>query len=135
MATAVESQGPTQPHDLLFGILAGLARSGVETFKTTDKVLHASFAEALEVFKQAGGSLGDLAESYYPDIVTDTYDELNHALIAAQGFNLLRFPNPSYSRLQLTIPPDAAEKLLNRYPAQREVFERAAEAMLRRLRG
>ncbi len=126
---------PTKPQDLLIGILAALAKDGVETLKTTDKVFHSGFAAALDVFKNAGGSLAEVAESFHPDIVSNTYDELNHALIAAESFNLLRFPNPTYSRLQLTITPQTAEKLLRKYPQHRPVFEQAAEVFLERMQG
>jgi hypothetical protein len=133
MATMIRPVPRTE--DLLIGILAVLALHGKETLRTTDKVFHRAFGDALEVFKRAEGPLKDLAEDYDPDVVTKTYDELNNALIAAEGFQLLRFPNPSYSRLQITMTPRVAESLLTKYPQQRQVFEAAAAVLCESIRG
>lgn len=132
--TAASERIP-RTEDLLIGVLAVLALKGKETLKTTDKVFHSAFKSALEVFAKAGGELAELAESYYPDVVTKTYDELNGALIAAESVSLLRFPNPSYSRMQITITPRVAEELLENYPDQKQVFEDAANALLERMKG
>jgi len=136
-ASQLDATVLSRPEDLVIGLLAVLADRGVETLKTTDKVLHASFGAALGVFHAAGGTFEELAESFYSDVVTNTYDELNNAIIAAQGLNFLRFPNPSYSRLQLTIPPSAVSRILYKKfsAAQRKVFEEAATALQQSMRG
>jgi hypothetical protein len=130
---------PTQPtprtEDLLIGVLAVLSLQRKETLKITDKVFHKAFGSALDVFRNAGGELQELADSYVPDVVSNTYDELNDALIAAESFHLLRFPNPSYSRLQITMTPRVAQQLLEKYPGQRGAFEQAAKALLDSMSG
>jgi hypothetical protein len=126
---------PLQTEDLLIGILAVLSLRGRDSLKTTDKIFHAAFGEALNVFRADTEGLGKLAESYYPDVVSNTYDELNHALIAAESHNLIRFPNPSYRRLQITMTPRVATALLNSYGNNTAIFEEAATLLLERLTG
>jgi hypothetical protein len=122
------------PEDLLIGILAALSLRGRNTLKTTDKIFHSAFGKALEVFKGSDDErLAGLAESYYPDVVSKTYGELNHALITAEGYSLLRYPNPSYTRLPITMTPAVAEQLLERQHDQREVFDRAAIVLLKHM--
>lgn len=131
MSIATENIPHTE--DLLIGILAVLAINGRDTLKTTDKVFHSAFGEALNEFRKAGGTLKELADSYYQDVVSKTYDELNHALITAESYSLLRFPNPSYSRLQITMNRRVAERLLEKHESERSVFERAAQVLLERM--
>jgi hypothetical protein len=133
--TATVSERIPRTEDLLIGVLAVLALKGRDSLKTTDKLFHSAFKSALDVFANAGGELGELANSYYPDVVSKTYDELNAALIAAESVSLLRFPNPSYTRMQITITPRVAEALLDNYPGERQVFEDAANALLDRMKG
>ena len=133
MTTALQTP-PLKTEDLLIGVLAVLSLRGKDSLKTTDKVFHSAFGAALDVFKNNDTRLARLAEAYYPDVVSNTYDELNHALIAAESYSLLRFPNPSYTRLQITMTPRVATTLLGTY-GDKEVFERAAEVLLERLAG
>ena len=115
--------------DLLFGSLAVLALRGVDTLQMTDRSFHERFGKALQLFRDAGGPVAELASSYHKDVVSSTYDELDHALIAAEQLGLVRFPNPTYSRLQIAISPRVAEKLLRGWSQHRELFEKAAEAL------
>ncbi len=119
-----------KPEDLLLGSLAALSLQGVDTLRTTDKSFHERFGKALAVFREAGGPLATLAEAFHKDVVSSTYDELDHALIAAEQLGLLRFPNPSYSRLQITVPPRVAEKFLSGWAPYRAAFERAAAELM-----
>ena len=125
----LKKQGSKRAEDLLIGTLAVLALQGVDTLQTTDKSFHTHFGAALQVFREAGGELADLADDYYRNVVSNTYDELDHALIAAEQFGLVKFPNPSYSRLQVTIPRRVAEELANEWGENRAVFERAAKKL------
>ena len=123
---------PKRPEDLLIGALAVLALDGKETLRTTDKTFHQHFGAALDVFRQAGGELEELAGNYYRDVVSNTFDELDHAIITAEQFGLVKFPNPTYSRLQITIPPRVAERLLRDWGVEaRPVFETAAKELYR----
>jgi len=131
---AVATQIPPRTEDLLIGVLAVIALKGRDTLKTTDKLFHSAFAKALDVFFRKGNAdIVDLADSYYQDVVTNKYEELDDALIAAERFSLLRFPNPSYSRLQVTMTSNVAENFLAKYPDQRETFEEAAQVLLENL--
>ncbi len=127
--TGISAQRAMRTEDLLVGTLAALALKGVDTIKTADKSFHASFGSALETFRKAGGELADLANCYYRDVVSRTYDELDHALISAEQFGLVRFPNPSYSRLQITISRRVANQLLADLAKYRPVFEEAANKL------
>jgi hypothetical protein len=134
LSSEIEKNAAPQPHDLVFGLLAALAQRGVETLRTDDTVLHGAFGTALNVFRKSNGDLAVLADYYYADAVTDNYDELNNALIEAQSFDLIGFPNPSYSKLEVKIAPDAAEKMLRSFGANRKTIENAADAFLLRMR-
>ena len=117
--------------DLLLGALAVLALRGVRTLRVTDRTFHDHFGEALSIFKDAGGEVAELASEYHRDIVSNTYDELDHALITAEQHRFVGFPNPSYSRLQIKLTPRAAERILESWAGDRGVFERAAESLRR----
>lgn len=126
MPTLTEAR---KAEDLLIGALAVLTLKGVDTLRTTDKTFHDHFGKALDAFRTAGGDLAGLANSYHKDVVSNTYDELDHALIAAEQLGLVRFPNPSYSRLQITITPRVAEKILAGWKRYRGAFDEAAEEL------
>src|SRR5689334_15029731 len=100
--------GTRRAEDLLLGALAVLALKGVTTLRVTDRTFHDHFGEALDVFKHASGEIASLASEYHRDIVSNTYDELDHALITAEQHRFVGFPNPSYSRLQIKLTPRAA---------------------------
>lgn len=125
----VRTETDKRAEDLVFAILAMLAKDGVDTLKTSDKAFHVGFAAALAKLREAGGELSELSNQFYADPVSATYDELDHALIAAEQFGLVRFPNPSYSRLQLTITPRVAEQLLQSWKDNRDQLGRAAETL------
>lgn len=116
--------------DLLITTLAVLSLRGHEILRTTDKSFHHSFSKALEVFRNSGGELAELAASYHQDVVSNTFDQLDHALIAAEQLGWVKFPNPSYSRLQITMSPVDAERLLEEWSGQEEAFETAAAKLL-----
>jgi len=116
--------------DLLVGALAVLALQGITTLRTTDRSFHEHFGKALEVFKNSGGRLGELARRYYRDVVSQTYEALDDALITAEQFGFVKFPNPTYSRLQIAMTPRVARRLLEEIGAEhRGVFETAAKEL------
>jgi hypothetical protein len=128
MGTTVD--GTKRAEDLLLGALAVLAIQGHTTLRVTDRSFHDHFGKALEIFRQAGGEIAQLAEEYHRDIVSETYDELDHALIAAEQHRFVGFPNPTYSKLQIKMTRKAAERLLHVWlPAERKVFEAAAQSL------
>jgi len=120
-----------QSEDLLIGALAVLAQEGVTTLRTNDRSFHEHFGRVLEIFQAAGGEFADLARRYYRDAVSRTYEELDHALITAEQFGLVRFPNPTYSRLQITMTPRVARRLVNEWPDEQQAVLRRAAAVLR----
>lgn len=121
--------GSRRPEDLLIGALATLALRGIDSLRTTDKSFHEYFAKALEVFREAGGEVKELADRYYCNVASRTYDELDHALIAAEQYGLVKFPNPSYSRVQITMSPRIAKSLLEEWQDEQQVFDQAANAL------
>jgi hypothetical protein len=128
MATAVS--GTKRPEDLLLGALAVLALNGHTTLRVTDRSFHDHFGKALDIFRSAGGEVAQLADEYHCDVVSETYDELDHALIAAEQHRFVGFPNPTYSRLQIKMTRRAAERLLDMWtPDERRVFREAAETL------
>jgi hypothetical protein len=121
--------------DLLIGALAVLAKEDVDTLRIDDRTFHAAFGAALEVFRKAGGRLEQLSRTFYRDVVSKTYEKLDDALISAEHFGMVKFPNPSYSRLEITITPRVAEQLLGDWSdAERETFRDAAHALKSKMR-
>jgi hypothetical protein len=98
--------------DLLIAILAEISLQGTDTLRMSDRKFHEHFGRALELLKSYGGELEELANQFYKNVVTDTYDELDHSLITAEQFGFVKFPNPSYSRLTIAITPRMARRLL-----------------------
>jgi hypothetical protein len=116
--------------DLVIAILAELATEGVDTLGISDRSIHDRFGKALEKLREDGGEISELARKFYKNVVTDTYDELDHSLIAAEQFGFVKFPNPSYSRATIAITPRMAYRLLKSWPPeQRESIQRAAAVM------
>lgn len=123
--------GELQSEDLLVGALAVLALNGITTLRTSDRSFHEHFSKALAVFREAGGPLGELASSYYRDVVSRTYEALDDALINAEQFGFVKFPNPTYSRLQIAMTPRVARKLLEQMGAEHKATFEAAALKLR----
>ena len=98
--------------DLVIAVLAELSVQGIDTLRMNDRQFHDHFGIVLDRLRQAGGELKDLADQFYKNIVTDTYDELDHSLITAEQFGFVKFPNPTYSRLTIAITPRMAHRLL-----------------------
>ena len=112
--------------DLLIAILAEISNLGVDTLRMSDRKFHEHFGTALSRLKQAGGEVADLAGQFYKNVVTDTYDELDHSLITAEQFGFVKFPNPSYSRLTIAITPRMAHRLLKDWDAEERIAIRQA---------
>jgi hypothetical protein len=114
--------------DLLIAVLAELATQGVDTLPVSDRKFHDYFGRLLERLKAGGGELRSLADQFYKNVVTDTYDELDHSLITAEQFGFVKFPNPTYSRLTIAITPRMAHRLLKGWDsAERETIREAAK--------
>ena len=120
---------PAAPKDLLIGVLAELSLRGIDSIRISDYALHEVFGKALEVYRAQGGELAELASMYYDDGITEANDELERSIIAAEGSGYLRFPNPTYRKLHLTIAPRAAEDILMRRPQFRDAYRKAADAL------
>jgi hypothetical protein len=123
------TMAPASPKDLLIGLLAELSLRGFDSIRISDYALHDAFNKALAVYRESGGELASLADTYYDDGITEANDELERAIIAAEGSGYLRFPNPTYRKLHLTIAPRAAQEILSRRPEFRDTFRRAADAI------
>lgn len=98
--------------NLVIAILAELAAKGIDTLRMSDRKLHDHFDAVLDRLRSAGGELESAANQFYKNVVTDTYDELDHSLITAEQFGFVKFPNPTYSRLTIAITPRMAHRLL-----------------------
>lgn len=119
--------------DLLIAILAQLSLQGVETLKVSDRRFHEQFGRALDRLRRSGDELADLASQFYKNVLTDTYDELDHSLITAEQFGFVKFPNPTYSRLTIAITPRMAHRLMQDWPpSHQEAIRQASEEMLKR---
>jgi len=128
MGTSVSST--KRAEDLLLGALAVLTLQGHTALRVSDRSFHEHFGRALDVFRQEGGEIADLANEYHRDIVSETYDELDHALIAAEQHRFVGFPNPTYSRLQIKMTRRAAERILAAWSEhERSAFVRAAASL------
>jgi len=121
--------------DLLIGILAVLARDGKTSIRINDRSFHAAFGDALAIFRDAGGELGDLAKTFYRDVVSKTYEKLEDALISAEHYGIVKIYNPAFERLEISITPRVAEQFLGDWPSvERSVIEKAAAQFRKRAR-
>lgn len=118
--------------DLLIAILAEISLQGTDTLRMSDRKFHEHFGRALSRLKAFGGELEELANQFYKNVVTDTYDELDHSLITAEQFGFVKFPNPSYSRLTIAITPRMARRLLKDWSDEdRSAIREAAKEIVR----
>lgn len=131
MEVVVQHSELRRPEDLLLGALAALALRDTDILRTPDITFHKRFGRALTVFRDGGEECSILADKYHQDVVSRTYDLLDHALIAAEQRGWVKFPNPSYSRLEISMTRRDAERILARWPAEcRATFEAAADVLL-----
>jgi hypothetical protein len=116
--------------DLLIAVLAELSNQKVDTLRMNDRDFHEHFGKMLAVVSRKGGELKELAGQFYKNIINGTYDELDHALIAAEQFGFVKFPNPSYSRLTIAITPRMAHRILKDWDSsERELLAEAASEL------
>jgi hypothetical protein len=119
--------------DLVIAILAELAMQNIDTLHMSDRKFHEHFGRVLERLREVRGELGELARQFYKNVVTDTYDELDHSLITAEQFGFVKFPNPTYSRLTIAITPRMAHRLLKPWDSEeRKAIHDAAKEIVRR---
>jgi hypothetical protein len=129
------TEHPKTADDLLIGILSVLAKDGKTTIRINDRSFHAAFGEALAIFRAAGGELGDLAKTFYRDVVSKTYEKLEDALISAEHYGMVKIYNPAFERLEISITPRVAEQVLADWPSgERTIIEKAAAEFHKRAR-
>lgn len=129
------TEQPKTAEDLLIGILSVLAKDGQTTIRINDRSFHAAFGEALAIFRDSGGELGELAKTFYRDVVSKTYEKLEDALISAEHYGMVKIYNPAFERLEISMTPRVAEQFLGEWPSsERTVIEKAATEFRRRAR-
>lgn len=130
---AMDESVDRRAEDLVIAVLAELSTRNVDTIRMNNKNFHESFGRVLERLKAGGGELQKLAEGFYKNVVSESYEEVDHALITAEQFGFVKFPNPSYSRLTIAITPRMAYRLLRSWNDQeREMIRVATSEMLDR---
>lgn len=115
-------------------VLAALAEQGLEYMSAGVDVLHRCFAAALTVLR-SDDELRPLFKRFRPDPVSGRFEELDRAIIRAEQFGIVQFPNPSYTRVRVALSPGDMESLLADLGDRRGVIEEAAREFKRQYTG
>lgn len=99
------------------GLLAALAALEHNEITATQSELHKAFRAVVEAAAKADGLSVDLTDIDY-DPLYGLSGWLDEFLARAQRDLLISRPNPSYSRIQITISPDEADELLASLPSR-----------------
>lgn len=108
-----------------FGFLGAVYLEGLAQMAADSQMLHECFAAAMPVL-QSDPALALAFRRFMRESVTSRFDELDAALIEAEQYGLVQFPNPSYSRVRIAMSRRDANRFLRDLGDSRETVERAA---------
>lgn len=97
------------------GLLAGLAADEHKDIDATQAQLHRAFRQVVQIAKETKGLSVDLSDVDY-DPLYGVSGWLDEFLARAQRDLMISRPNPSYSRIEITLTPEDIEELLGRLP-------------------
>lgn len=97
------------------GLLAGLAAAHHQEIDATQGQLHKAFRQVVRAAKETQGLSVDLSEIDY-DPLYGVSGWLDEFLARAQRDLIISRPNPSYSRIEITLTPEDVEEFLERLP-------------------
>ncbi|MEX2282557.1 MAG: hypothetical protein WEE89_08740 [Gemmatimonadota bacterium] len=127
MITAKDPVTPQESERAFLAFLAALYIRGIEELDDSGDVLHGSFDHALGVLK-GDEQLSKAFARYRMGGFSGRIDALDQALIRAEQFGWVQFPNPSYQRMAIAMSPADAESILSSFGKQRATIESAATA-------
>jgi hypothetical protein len=112
---------------VFLAFLAALYKAGFKQINDSGDALHESFAKGLDVLRSDVDLQPALAR-FKMGAFSGRIDALDQALIRAEQFGWVQFPNPSYERMTLAMSPSDAEHLLSQVAERRPKVEEAATA-------
>jgi len=126
MGTAKYASRLARSEDLVLALFAAASLNGTSILELSDTSMHRRFDSVLKVLESAGGDLADLAKLFHKNVVNGTYDLLNLALVSAEHGLWVKFPNPSYSRVLISMTPREAQGFLREWPGVEQYINEAA---------
>ena len=110
--------------------LAALYLQGLEQMSARGGILHTSFQGALRVLRE-NAATGTWFRRFRASPTSGHFEALDRAIIRAEQYGFVQFPNPSYTRVQVALSPVDAHKLLEDVGGERETIEHAAREFRR----
>lgn len=106
--------------------LAALLQSGLGELSATRDVLHGAFSAALDTLRRDERTLKAFA-NFRSGVDESFIAEFDDALMRAEKYKLVQFPNPSYTRVRIAMTPWTAEEFLDEVGDAEEVLRAAAQ--------
>lgn len=107
---AVDRVNPDADEAFL-GFLGAIYLEGLGQIAADSKLMHECFAAALPRLN-ADASLVGAFRRFSLEAATQRFDELDAALIEAEQYGLVQFPNPSYARVRIAMSRRDAERFV-----------------------
>jgi hypothetical protein len=126
---AVE-RGEAESDRAFVAFLAALYLEGLQQMSAGGDVLHKSFRGALQVLRQ-NPAAATWFRRFRASPTSGRFEALDRAIIRAEQYGLVHFPNPSYTRVHVALSPIDAEALLSDVGNGRAVIEEAAREFRR----
>ncbi|HYH81508.1 MAG TPA: hypothetical protein VEX86_17015 [Longimicrobium sp.] len=118
-------QGEAAADRAFVAFLAALYLEGLEQMSAGGDLLHKSFHGALHVLRQ-NATTGGWFRRFRASPTSGRIEALDRAIIRAEQYGLVQFPNPSYTRVRVALSPVDAQLLLSDVGEERETIEQAA---------
>lgn len=115
MANIATAPGAITAQVFAEGLLASLAAEKHDEINATQSQLHKAFRQVVQAAAQTEGLSVDLSDVDY-DPLYGLSGWLDEFLARAQRDLMISRPNPSYSRIHITLDPEEAEELLGSFP-------------------
>jgi hypothetical protein len=122
--TEVE-RGEAAADRAFLAFLAALYLDGLEQMSAGEDLLHKSFDGALKVLRQDDAT-SIWFRRFRASPTSGRFEALDRAIIRAEQYGLVQFPNPSYTRVRVALSPTDAHALLDDIGEERSTIERAA---------
>ena len=110
--------------------LGALSAQGLGQMTARGDILHTSFAGALNVLRSSPEAVS-LFRRFRANPTSGRFEALDRAIIRAEQYGLVQFPNPSYTRVRVALSPIDAELVLQDVGELRPVIEEAAREFRR----
>lgn len=128
MTTAQTPQlGRSDSRKAFNAFLAALLKNGLGELSATRDVLHGAFAAALDVLRSDERTSSAFAGFRSGNEQDGFITEFDDALMRAEKYKLVQFPNPSYTRVRIAMTPWTAQEFLAEVGDAQPVLDAAAQ--------